>query len=228
MESSFIRGQPAAAICRPGLRGWAWSALLATLLTGCGANPKQPAALESARQELERLQADSGEAQRMRAENRELPRLKKENQEIAGLRGHEPDIAKLRQENEQLRDQIKSAGKTRGASLSAGGPGQGSSPAAPAGRPGSTEGQIHLTDLTAADPNTPQDGDQLLIEPRLLSKLFPNFDWSKIERKEPIAINDLLVQQGITITNYQQLHVFGVTNYVVQRAPPKPQGEIQK
>jgi hypothetical protein len=79
----------------------------------------------------------------------------------------------------------------------------------------------------AADPNElvavraediPEEGDEILVAPAMLGKLFPSANFDSIQRKEPINIKSVLDQQGITLTNYQQLVELGITNYQIVRA----------
>src|SRR5262245_55518980 len=51
----------------------------------------------------------------------------------------------------------------------------------------------------------PQEGDEILIPPRMLGKLIPGANFDAVEREEPINVKSLLEQRGIVLTNYQQL-----------------------
>jgi hypothetical protein len=70
-------------------------------------------------------------------------------------------------------------------------------------------------------PDIPQEGDEILLEPKSLAKLLPEFNWEALERKEPIAVRALLEQHGIVFTNYQELASRGITNYIIQRNRPR-------
>ncbi len=65
----------------------------------------------------------------------------------------------------------------------------------------------------------PEEGDEILIPPKLLGVLIPGANFDNIAREEPINIRDLLDQHGIVLTNYQQLIDLGITNYTIARAP---------
>ena len=200
------------------------------VLTGCGVGGQQQAARDEARQELEKLQQENRELQKLQVENRELPRLRRDNQEIQSLRTNGPELAKIRQENELLKKQLAGASQLRGnRSLAANSqdPGQSALTTQAGGLTGAgTPG--NPSESAVADPNLPLEGDQILIEPRLLAKLLPGFDWSKIERKDPLVVNGILEQQGIVLTNYQQLIGMGVTNYIVQRGAQKIKPPAEK
>lgn len=72
----------------------------------------------------------------------------------------------------------------------------------------------------------PEEGDEILIPPKLLGALIPGANFENIAREEPINIRDLLDQQGIVLTNYQQLIDLGITNYTIARAPKLPPEKV--
>lgn len=216
--------------CESRVRGLLLLSAVCALLGGCGVGGQQQTARDETRQELEKVQQENRELPKLRAENRELPRLRKDNQEIQNLRTNAQELARARQENELLKKQVAEASQQRGNRTLAANPqspGPLASPTqsgglAATGTPGSP------AEAPVADPNLPQEGDQILIEPRLLAKLLPDFDWSKIERKDPVVVNNILEQQGIVLTNYQQLIGLGVTNYIVQRGAQKIKPPTEK
>ena len=82
-------------------------------------------------------------------------------------------------------------------------------------------GEDTPTETTAENvrpEDIPQEGDEVLIPPRLLGKLLPGVNFDSVERQEPINVNSLLESQGIVFTNYQQLVEMGITNYQIIRA----------
>lgn len=64
----------------------------------------------------------------------------------------------------------------------------------------------------------PEEGDEILIPPKMLGKLIPGTNFDSVQREEPINVRSLLDQQGIMLTNYQQLVEMGITNYQIVRA----------
>jgi hypothetical protein len=71
------------------------------------------------------------------------------------------------------------------------------------------------------------EGDDILVDPKSLKQLLPDFDWEKLGRKEPIGIRSLIEKDGVVLTNALQLKEYGITNYVIQRAVVKPAGTDQ-
>jgi hypothetical protein len=49
-----------------------------------------------------------------------------------------------------------------------------------------------------------------------------------VAREEPINVKALLDQQGIVLTNYQQLIELGITNYQIVRAQRPADGKQEK
>ena len=197
----------------------------AVWLAGCGnAHVEQQKAQQA--QEIERLRDENKEVQKLRAENKELPRLRADKDELPKLRGTTDEIERLRKDNARIQGEIAEVAKARNERLQAAQQARspGALPTGPAGaNPGGLAG---INAATVEDPNVPREGDEILIDPKFLGKLLPQFDWSKLERKEPLAVRALLEQQGIVLTNYQQLITLGVTNYVIQHRPrplPPPQ-----
>jgi hypothetical protein len=165
------------------------------VISGCGPSAPDPQTI-ALTQERDRLLADNQHMEQVRAENEEVQRLKRENQDLPKLRSQYQHAARLKKENEQLRQQV--------ARLAA--------RATAAQNPGRA---------TAAPPPA-NPGDEILLEPKHLKALLPDFDWDKLERKEPLSVRSLLEKDGVQITNISQLREIGLTNYVIQRAPPTP------
>ena len=201
-------------------------ACAAIWLAGCGnANFEQQKAQQA--QEIEKLREENKELQKLRAENKELPRLRADKEELSKLRGTTDEIERLRKDNTRIQSEIAELAKARNQRLQAAQQARAAG-ALPVGQAGANPGgQTGVNIPNLEDPNVPREGDEILIDPKFLSKLLPQFDWSKLERKEPLAVRALLEQQGIVLTNYQQLITLGVTNYVIQHAPkpvpPAPQ-----
>ena len=191
---------------------------LSWLLAGCGASDAQKQTAVQEQQELEQLRQAKQEAEKLRAENREAVRLRRDNEEIKKLKSVPEEMAKLRQENDQLRLQVTQAQQAK-AQIRVANP-QANNPApAPGGvtpPPVIAPGGIGPADI-------PLSGDEIFLDPRQLSKILPQFNWETLERKEPIGVKALLEQQGIVITNYNQLRALGLTNYSIRRIiPPSP------
>lgn len=201
---------------------WLTPVAAAWVISGCSQNSQSVSA--NPHPELEQLRIQNQEVQKLRRENQELSRLLKDRDEVARLRKDLGELPRLRQENQALRLQIAEAASQRrnaataaNAANSAAGAVSSANPSDP-NNPEAAEADI--------DPaNIPQEGDEILIEPKLLSKVLPGFDWEKLERKEPIAVRALLEQQGIILTNYQQLIDYGITNYTIRRNPPAEQAQ---
>ncbi|MBI4661191.1 MAG: hypothetical protein HY735_20365 [Verrucomicrobia bacterium] len=201
---------------------WFLALLLSCVLwlAGCsGANLEQQRAQQA--QELARLQDENKELQKLRTENKELPRLRKDNEELAKLRESTGEIDRLQKENDRIKSEIAELAKARRQSQLAAQQARQAAAQSAAAR-AAAAGQPILTATNVADPNAPQEGDQIFIDPKLLASLLPQFDWSKLKRKEPIDVRPLLEQQGFVLTNYQQLISLGITNYTLQRSPKPP------
>ncbi|MCI0533893.1 MAG: hypothetical protein L0Z50_01555 [Verrucomicrobiales bacterium] len=74
----------------------------------------------------------------------------------------------------------------------------------------------------------PEEGDEILIPPKMLSLLLPGTNFDSVQREEPINVKSLLDQQGIVLTNYQQLVELGITNYQIVRAQRPVEGGSDK
>lgn len=96
-----------------------------------------------------------------------------------------------------------------------------------------SQAQSETTDANAASTDAelaekvrpedlPEEGDEILVPPQLLGALIPGANFENVTRQEPINIKSLLEQQGIVLTNYQQLIELGITNYTIARAPSIP------
>lgn len=184
------------------------------MLAGCGGD--DPAKVSQQQVELDGLRAERREVDKLRAENQELDRLRRDNLEAEALRLSVGEIAAIQAENEQMRSDLaavqKDAQLTRQQVLAA--------EAALAASQAAGQGVVG--DPNAPDPDLPMENDEIWVEPRMLGKLFPDFDWEKVQRTEPIAIGQLLQQQGIVLTNYQQLVEIGITNYTIKRQTTAP------
>jgi TolA-binding protein len=204
------------------------SAALAGLLilttfvwTGCS-DPSAAAAGAQARQELEQLRQENDALQQLAGDHEEAQRLRKENQEIHQLRAKNQEVVRLRSENDQLRAQIARSGNAAAAAAAAA---ANRPAAAPAAQPVAVAGAVPPG---ANEADIPMEGDEIFIQPQLLGLLIPQIDWSKVERTEPVGVKGLLDQHGIVLTNYQQLHQIGITNYVIQRkGQPQQSGAPQ-
>jgi hypothetical protein len=180
-------------------------------ITGCGSGPSQDPAAAAQTQEIEKLKAENAALPQVRTEHEEVQRLRQENQELPKLRNQYQEASRLRKENEQLRLQVA---KLAPASTNQ----QAAASAAAAGANPQLALQDKPKELTVEEVNTLHEGDEILIEPKYLKQLLPDFDWEKLGRKEPLAIRSLLERDGVQITNAAQLREFGVTNFTIQRA----------
>ncbi|MHC1770013.1 MAG: hypothetical protein AB9869_37985 [Verrucomicrobiia bacterium] len=207
--------------------GWLALALAPVLiLSACGPGAVPDPAATAQHEEIERLQSENQALPQARTENEEVQRLKKENQDLAKLRSQYQEASRLRQENEQLRRQVAKITPAGGAA-----PAQGGLPPTPGGAMAPGQGGAQAGELTtevAQEPGALNEGDEILVEPKYLKALMPDFDWEKMERKEPLAIRSLLEKDGEILTNVAQLQEYGITNFVVRRAipdtnaPPQP------
>ncbi len=207
--------------------GWLAFALAPVLiLSACGPTAGPDPAAAAQQEEIERLRAENQALPQARSENEEVQRLNKENQDLAKLRSQYQEASRLRQENEKLRQQAAKIAPTAGAA-----PAQGGLPPSPSGvlAPGQGAAQEEQALVEVAqEPGALNEGDEILVEPKYLKALMPDFDWENMERKEPLAIRSLLEKDGEMLTNVSQLSEFGITNFVVRRAlpdtnaPPKP------
>jgi hypothetical protein len=188
--------------------------VLMVMLVGCGGD--EAGVVSQQQVELDGLRAERREVDKLRAENQELDRLRRDNAEAEELRRSVGEIAAIRAENEKMRNDLvvvqRDVKLSRQQILEE----QAALAAAQAA------GQGVVTDPNAPDPDLPMENDEIWVDPRMLGKLFPDFDWEKIQRTEPIAISQLLQQQGIVLTNYQQLVEIGITNYTIKRQKAAP------
>lgn len=191
------------------------------LIAGCGpsAAPNSNAGAQALEQERERLRAENQGLEAARAENVEVQTLKRENQDLAKARSEYQEATRLRNENEQLRQQVAKLPPTSAAA------GQAGLPPSPDGvlNPGMTADQEPESAVEVAeDEGTLHEGDDILVEPRFLKELMPEFDWEKLERTAPLAVRSLIERDGTILTNVSQLADYGITNFVIQRAIPPP------
>lgn len=191
------------------------------VMSGCGNGNLEHQKVQQG-QELSRLRDENKEVQKLRVENKELPRLRKDQEELSKLRGTGDEIAKLKKENDLIRTQVVELAKTQTQRRQTAAEQARQAAINAAGIAAKQPGQGGLIATNSPDPNIPQEGDEIFVDPKFLAKILPQFDWSKLERKEPIAVKALLDQQGIRLTNYQQLIELGVTNYVVKHGPRPP------
>ncbi len=192
------------------------------ILTGCGSSNTTDQALATQNQEKERLQSENQELAQVTADNQEVQRLKKENQDLPKARSQYQEAARLRKENEQLRQQIVKISPQAATNL----------PAVTAPEmTNAARGQPDKTNEVAHDDHVINEGDEIMLDPASLKKLFPDFDFERLGRKEPMGVRALLEKDGVQITNTAQLNPYGFTNFVIRRAnpggqpqaPPSPQ-----
>ena len=193
--------------------------LIATVLAGCGG--KEPSEADAkAKAELAVLQTANKEVAKLRADNADLARLQKDNEELRRMRSVSDDLAAAKTANDQLRAQLNLEPEQLAALL----------------RQGAQSGLLStaplVSQLTGAsdaaslppkvDPDIPEEGDDIFIEPRYLRILMPEYgtNWDRFEKRPPISVTNLLKDRGIVITNYNQLRELGLTNFSIQKAPP--------
>jgi hypothetical protein len=198
--------------------GLGFALIAGLLLGGCHRDSSRDTFSAEEREEFERLRQLESEVVRLRAENQEIQRLKRENQEVHRLRGQYQELVRLREENEKLQKQLAAlAAQPRSASQREFVSPQPVNPISPPG-PIAQLGTGEIEQMEEFSPEfAREENDQILLDPQDLPLLFPDYDWSKLQRSEPIIINEMLETHGIVITNYQQLIQWGVTNYQVQR-----------
>jgi hypothetical protein len=195
--------------------GWLALALAPALfLSGCGPAPGPDPAASAQQQEIERLRAENQELPQARAENQEVQRLKLENQDLAKVRSQYQEASRLRKENEQLRQQVAKIAPAGGTAAQAASPGMAGG-AAPGQAPktGDAEGEE-----VAQEAGAINEGDEILVDPKYLKELMPDFDWEKMERKDPVNVRALLEKDGEIISNVSQLHQYGLTNFIIRPA----------
>jgi hypothetical protein len=183
----------------------------AFVLSGCGSNPNQDPAVVAQTQEIEKLRQENQSLEPARAQNEEVQRLKKENQDLPKLRSQYQEAGRLKKENEQLRQQIA---KISPAALTN---------SASAGQSAATQSSTDAAkEKSKVEEFALNEGDEIMIDPKLLKQIAPEVDWDKLDRKAPLGVRALLEKDGIQLTNALQLHEYGITNFVIRRAPPPP------
>ena len=217
-----VEAAAAIASSRRALRFFKWALGVTLLLEiiGCGPKPVNLSADES--REAQQLRERSAEIQRLQKENAELPRLRQDFAELQRYTNIDSELAKLQTENAELRAALAKTGIKAEDIAAAGITGAAGGNPAAAGQTGAID---EATGAQAKPEDIPKEGDEILIPPEALGTILPGIDVSKLERKEPIAINNLLTNQGIAITNYQQLRDLGLTNFIIRRKPetaPQP------
>lgn len=189
------------------------------LLLSIGCSKTQQAADSESSQEIARLREENQDLEKLRADNQETQRLRKEAQDIHKLRGQYQELSRARKENEDLKKQMTKLGLPTDiaapALIRAGSPALQVQTAAATAQP--SQSSEEPAQEVVIDKDTPQEGDEIFVEPKFLAVLLPDIDWSKLNRAEPIGIKSLLEQQGIVLTNYQELVSRGITNYTVHR-----------
>lgn len=205
--------------------GWLALALApALILSGCGPAAEPDPSASARQQEIERLRAENQELPQARSENEEVKRLKKENQDLAKVRSQYQEASRLRKENEQLRQQVAKMAPAGGAAAQA----------APTGVTGGAapgqalqDGEVEGEQL-AQEAGAINEGDEILVDPKYLKELMPEFDWEKMERKAPVNVRALLEKDGEIISNVSQLHEYGLTNFVIRPAVPETNAPPQQ
>jgi hypothetical protein len=199
-----------------GLALAALSALVTGFAMGCGPQASQTAN-PAQQQEISRLRAENQELAQARLDNEEVQRLKQENQDLAKIRSQYQEASRLKKENEQLRQQVARFSPAAAAAAAE---------AAAAVNPvaGANPGQVPGTELIDTNAVALAEGhineaDDIMVEPKQLQQLLPDFDWEKLGRTEPLGIKALLERDGVQITNVAQLKEYGITNFIIQRAP---------
>ncbi len=197
------------------LRTLCWTTALtgAFILSGCRSQTDDEAAKAQAEQ-IEKLRQDNADLAQVQADNETVQKLRKENEELPKLRSQYQEANRLRKENDLLRQQLaklKPAGGAAGAQAA-------SIASASANEQADAKKKGPYDDLTL------NEGDELMVEPRFLKQLLPDFDWEKLGRKEPLAVRALLEKDGVQLTNALQLHEYGITNFVIRRAPVQADG----
>jgi hypothetical protein len=192
---------------------------LAALPAGCGPRGNPEAATAALKQERDRLQAENQALPAVKVENQEVRRLRQENQDLPKLRSQYQETSRLRTENEHLRQQIAKISPAAATNLAA----ALAASRAPGGgvQPGSQPAEEPAQEV-APDENILNEGDEILVDPPALRQLLPDIEWEKLGRKEPLNVRSLLEKDGVQITNIQQLAEYGLTNYVIRRAPAPP------
>ncbi|MBI4658119.1 MAG: hypothetical protein HY735_04580 [Verrucomicrobia bacterium] len=188
----------------------------------CGPSATDHVSSAQRQAELERLRSDQREVKRLRAENQELARLRKDNEEIRKLRGFESELSLLRKENEQMRQALAALPNP---------------PLAPPPAPQPATNRLEqIRDLVGAfqeaafmvashvtnrPEDVPMEGDNILIDQSVIGLLIAEFQ----DRTNggPYEVSGWLKSKGVVITNYQQLHYVGLTNFQIRRAAAPPQ-----
>ncbi len=73
-----------------------------------------------------------------------------------------------------------------------------------------------------------QEGDRIFVPLEMLPLILPGISTNSFTRTEPVDITQFLAVRNLTLTNYQQLVAWGVTNYriirtqVVETLPATP------
>jgi hypothetical protein len=185
--------------------------LLPAILIGCNSNPGEDPALKAQNQEMEQLRQENQSLAQVKAYHEEVERLRKENQDLPKLRSQYQEVGRFQKENEQLRQQIQKISPSAATQKVA----------AVTGTSGSVHEQAQEPDKEkAGEEFALNDGDDVMVDPKQLKQLLPDFDWEKLGRKEPLGIRALIEKDGIQLTNALQLQEYGITNFVIQRAAP--------
>jgi hypothetical protein len=194
---------------RPALLAALFTAILA--VSGCSSKDAADPQTAALGQERDRLLAENQGLAQARIDNEEVQRLKKDNSELAKLRSRYQESGRLKKENEQLRQQW--------AKLAPNNPAAKAAAADAAAAAGAATADGEKPKPVVADENTINEGDEIMIDPKHLKALMPDFDWEKLGRKEPLSVRALMEKDGIQLTNVSQLSEYGLTNWVIRRAP---------
>jgi len=188
------------------------ASLLVWIVAGCNLHQDADPNAAAQAQERERLLAENQALPDVRVEHEEVQRLAKENQELPKARNQYQEAARLRKENEQLRQQL--------AKLTPASTNSSAADTHLATPPSGPLAQVPK-DKRALEEGALNEGDDIMVEPKYLKLILPDYDWERLGRKEPLGIKGLLEKDGVQITNAVQLQEYGITNYVIRRAHPQ-------
>ncbi|MFO1498609.1 MAG: hypothetical protein U1G07_09490 [Verrucomicrobiota bacterium] len=194
---------------------------VALLLNACGSGQNPDPTAVALTQEKQRLETENQELGQMRADNEEVKRLKQENQDLPKLRSQYQEANRLRKENDQFRQQVAKLAPAGATNLTA------AVADVHAATQLAQQDSADKSNDAAAAEGAINDGDNILIEPKHLKQILPDFDWDKSERTQARGVRALLEQRdGVRITNISQLIEAGITNFVIQRAPATSAVEV--
>jgi hypothetical protein len=186
---------------------------LALMTSSCGPNASSDGGNPAIAQERDRLLSENKSLDQARADNQEVQRLKTELQELAKARSQYQEANRLRKENAQLSAELAKLSPNSRTNQAAGGDPR-------SGIAGSLQGQSDAEKKPAVDENTINEPDEVLVDPKYLKTLLPDFDWDKYGRTQAVSIRSLIEKDGVQLTNVAQLQDYGITNFIVRRIPP--------